>query len=69
MRNKGSCRFEPYYKIQTWEAASLAWRDIQRAYPTAEAAQQGYPVGARCRLMRITEAGRAPVSSSDTGGA
>lgn len=64
-RRAGSVRFDPYWKIQWWDATSLAWRDLQEAIHDEEIAI----VSARAeathrqtstRLMRITETGREP---------
>lgn len=61
MRTKGSSRFDDYFKVQTWDGRAMCWRDIQKAHPTIEAAVATYPVGEKCRVMRITEKGRAPI--------
>lgn len=37
-RNRGSARFEPYYKLSWYDTQALAWREIQRSYPTMQAA-------------------------------
>lgn len=60
-RRKGSARFAPYWNIQTWDPASLAWRDIQVNFANIEAARRELPEGARCRLMAITMQGRRPL--------
>jgi len=59
-RRGGSARFATYYKIQTWEARSLTWKDIQRSYDTAEQAWADAPEGAR--LMEVSEGGRRPLT-------
>lgn len=58
MRTRGSCRFEPYYKVQVRDERTLAWRDIQKAHPTRAAAKAAAPAGEQCRLVEVTEAGR-----------
>lgn len=60
MRTKGSCRFEPYYKVQVWDARKVAWMDIQKAHPTPEEARGAAKPGQRARIMTVTERGRAP---------
>ncbi len=62
MRTKGSCRFEPYYKIQ-FRNQFLAWQDIQQSYDTQEAARLDFPQDKQCRVMEITEHGRRPVEN------
>lgn len=62
MRTRGSCRFEPYFKVQVWDARGLAWRDVQAAHPTEADAWAAAPAGKRCRLMRIHERGREAVN-------
>jgi len=65
-RRAGSARFDPYYKVQWWDATGLAWRDIQRSWADDEDdaarawAAARYRAG-EWRLMYITEAGRTPV--------
>lgn len=68
-RRRGSVRFAPYWKLQTWRADVLAWEDVQRQYDTEDEARAAYIPGKRCRLMLVTERGRAPVAGSDTGSA
>jgi hypothetical protein len=40
MRTKGSCRFETYFKAQFRDPLTLSWRDVQRAFPTQEEAEE-----------------------------
>jgi hypothetical protein len=61
MRSKGSAQFEPYYKVQVWEARSVAWKDIQKAFPTAEHARASFLSGKECRIMEISMTGRRPL--------
>lgn len=60
MRKKNSCIFDPYFKVQTRDPLTLAWKDIQKAHPTAEDAFEAAPTGKLCRIMRVTETGRQP---------
>lgn len=61
-RRAGSVRFDPYYKVQTWDARSSTWVDIQKRFDTeSEARVRAAAVGGRTRLMRISETGRGPV--------
>ena len=62
MRTKGSCRFRTYYKAQVWIPRQMAWQDIQKQFPTAEEARQAFPRGQQCRVMEVSEKGRAPLS-------
>jgi hypothetical protein len=62
MRTRGSARFAPYFKVQTFEPYCTAWVDIQRAFPTIEAARAALPPGKQARIMRITERGREPIT-------
>lgn len=68
-RKTGSVRFDPYFKVQFYNARQLAWQDVQRAFDTPEAAEAAVLAGEivpppQCndahRLMHITERGRAP---------
>lgn len=63
-RTRGSVRFDPYYKIQRWEARSLAWLDIQKAHSTIEEAISAAGDGLRdvdWRIMLVNEEGRRPL--------
>lgn len=61
-RRAGTVRFDTYWKVQVWQPASLAWRDVQRAHDTEAAAWAACPAGQVCRLMRVYPGGREPVS-------
>lgn len=61
MRTKGSTRFDSYFKIQVWEPRSFAWKDIQKAFPSAEEAKEAFPHNKECRVMMISPDGRKPV--------
>jgi len=60
-RRRGSARFDPYYKVQTYDPRSMTWRDVQRSHPTAQSAADAFPPGERCRVMLVTMDGRRPV--------
>lgn len=60
-RTRGSARFEPYFKVQWWDATSLAWRDIQKAWPSEAEARAAFPAGREARVMRIAPDGRKPL--------
>ena len=60
MRKRGSCRFEPYFKIQWYDQAAMAWRDVQKAHPTEQAARAALPAEGKARVMRIAMDGRTP---------
>lgn len=61
-RTAASVRFDPYWKVQVWEPVSLAWRDIQRAHPSEDAAWTAAAslTGRRVRLMNVYPGGRTP---------
>lgn len=59
-RTGSSVRFDPYWKVQWWEERSLAWRDVQHAYPSEAEALEHLVAGQRCRLMRVFPGGREP---------
>lgn len=60
-RVHGSVRFEPYYKVQWFDDSRgmHVWVDVQRQHATEAAARSAFVLGQRCRVMVITEAGRA----------
>jgi hypothetical protein len=60
-RRAGSARFSVYYKIQHWDARNCAWADIQKQYPTAEAAAAAYIAGKQCRTVEVSMKGRRPL--------
>lgn len=62
MRKHGSVRFDPYYKVQWFDPRSITWRDVQKAYPTPEAAQAAFLTEKKCRVMHITMKGRSPLT-------
>jgi len=61
MRTRGSARFSAYYKVQEYDPRSAVWVDVQKSYPTLEAARAAYRPGVRCRVMEISMSGRRPV--------
>lgn len=62
MRTRGSVRFATYYKLQWFDEMNMAWRDIQRQYPSAEEAARDISGQRRTwRLMEITMQGRHPI--------
>ncbi len=63
MRKPGSCRFEPYFKVQ-FQNHIMAWQDVQKAFATEEKARAAFVPGKVCRVMRVTEKGREPVPQS-----
>lgn len=60
-RERGSVRFDPYYKVQVWDPITMAWRDIQRRHDTFADAEAAFVAGKRCRVMVVTEGGRHAV--------
>jgi hypothetical protein len=57
-------RRQTYWKIQTWDAKLMTWRDVQVAYDAAEDAEAARPAG-RSRLIEVTPRHRGPVPGSD----
>lgn len=47
----------PYYKLATWDAVSMTWRDGKRQYQTREEATAAAPTG-KNRISEVTDAGR-----------
>lgn len=67
-RRAGSVRFAPYYKLQWFDPHALAWRDVQQAFPTPQAAleaslTQTVDPPRAWRIMEITMHGRRPLAS------
>ena len=60
-RRRDSVRFDPYYKVQWFDERNHAWRDEQKMHDTPMDARAAYLPGKRCRVMKITEAGRTPL--------
>lgn len=58
MRSRGSCRLDPYWKVQLFDAEALAWVDIQKQHHSEKEARKSAPVGRKFRLVHVTEAGR-----------
>jgi hypothetical protein len=55
-RTKGSVRFDPYYKLETWNPRALAWSPVQRRFETETAAVSAAQRG-QFRVMIVTESG------------
>ena len=60
-RQRGSVRFDPYYKVQWYDGTVMAWRDVQRQHDSLANAVAGFVPGRTCRVMEITMHGRHPV--------
>jgi hypothetical protein len=58
MRTKGSCRFEPYYKVEWYNHTAFCWHVIQKAYPSEQKARDAMPKDKTCRLQKVTETER-----------
>ena len=59
MRTKGSCKFEPYYKVEKYNELICAWNPIQKVFPSKEQAEhfastKGYT---KTRVLKFTEKG------------
>lgn len=48
----------PYFKLATWDARNLTWRDGKRVQETEAAARSEARTPGRYRISRIEEAGR-----------
>jgi hypothetical protein len=57
MRTSGSCRFEPFYKVEVWTPHLCAWKVIQKAFKTEQSARQSFPKEGKSRVVKVTEAG------------
>ena len=66
-RKPGSCVFADYFKVQFYNATSLCWEDVQVRYRKQDEAEAAFLPGCRCRVMRVTMEGRAPVAGTDSG--
>lgn len=62
MRQRGSARFAPYFKVQWFDETSMAWRDIQRQHSSEAEARGAFIDGKRCRVMAVTERGRQAIA-------
>ena len=57
MRTQGSCRFEPYYKLEWRDESIGAWRPIQKSFPTINLAKAAQKVGKIWRIIERSEKG------------
>tara|TARA_R110000868_G_scaffold278748_2_gene538864 strand:- start:1422 stop:1613 length:192 start_codon:yes stop_codon:yes gene_type:complete len=57
MRTKGSCQFDPYYKVERYDERIGAWRPIQKTFPSADLANHFALGYAKARIMRFSEKG------------
>jgi hypothetical protein len=48
----------PYYKLATFDAGLMCFRDGKKAFPTSEAAERSVPGAGRYRLSMVTSEGR-----------
>jgi hypothetical protein len=55
MRTKGSCRFETYYKVESWCLRRCCWIPIQKAHKTLESARDA--ITTKQRIMECSESG------------
>jgi hypothetical protein len=60
-RQKGSCRFSPYYKAQYYDEKTLSWRDIAKQFETKEMARKSFDKLKKWRVMVVTMRGREVV--------
>ena len=61
MRTPDSCRFAAYYKVQFWNEQQLAWQDVQKQHPSADAARAAFIAKKKCRVMEVDMKGRRPL--------
>lgn len=61
-RTRGSARFAPYFKVQWFDERTMAWRDVQAAHATENEARAAFMPDRRCRVMAVSESGRAPLA-------
>jgi len=57
MRNKGSCRFLPYYKLEWFDASICVWRPIQKSFATIEMAKAAQESEKHWRVIERSEKG------------
>ena len=48
----------PYFKLASWDARNLSWKDGKGAAPSIDAAKAGARKPGRYRVSEIDEAGR-----------
>ena len=56
MRTKGSCKFDPYFKLEFWNPRAVAWSPMQRQFATEFDAMAAVKRG-KFRIMTVTETG------------
>jgi len=59
-RRPGSARFDPYYKLEVYDCARVAWRPLPKRYASEAEAIAAAPASSRVRLVRVTERGVFP---------
>jgi hypothetical protein len=60
-RTAGSCRFDPYYKLEWYDPRIGAWRPLQRSFATFAEAEAARTKSKVWRIFEVTENGRAVV--------
>ena len=58
MRTKGSCRFDPFYKIEIYSETIFAWKVRQKAYPTKDSALADSPSEGQVRILEVSMEGK-----------
>jgi cell fate (sporulation/competence/biofilm development) regulator YmcA (YheA/YmcA/DUF963 family) len=61
-RQKGSCRFAPYYKIEWLDASIAAYRPLQKQFSTLPLAQSACTKNKTWRIYEVSEESRRLVS-------
>ena len=57
-RNKGSCRFNAYYKLEWFDVSLCVWRPLQKAFKRIEFAESAKTAGRKWRTFEVSETGR-----------
>jgi hypothetical protein len=54
-RTAGSCRFDPYYKLEWYDHRIGAWRPLQRSFATFAEAEAARTKNKVWRIFEVTE--------------
>jgi hypothetical protein len=56
-----TAKTDEYYKIQFRDLISLAWKDVQKSFPSVEDAMAAFTPDKEWRVMCVTPKGRFPL--------
>ena len=57
MRNRQSCRFSPYYKLEWFDVSIFSWRPIQKSFATIDLAKAAQESEKAWRIIERSEKG------------